>query len=44
MKDKKGNFMVVFNVQSTFYYNTKLICAINVIQNPTDYYKLTNIS
>lgn len=44
MKGKKGNYMVAYNIQSAFDYDTKLICAINVTQNPTDHYELPNIA
>ena len=43
MKGKKENFLVAYNVQSAVDYDTKLICAINVTQNPTDHYELLNI-
>lgn len=43
MKNKKGNFMVAYNIQSAVDYDTKLICAINVVQNPTDHYQLPEI-
>ena len=44
MKSKKGNFMVAYNIQSAVNYDTKLICAINVTQNPTDHYELPSIA
>lgn len=44
MKGKKGNFMVAYNIQSAVDYDTKLICAINVTQNPTDHYELPIIA
>ena len=44
MKGKKGNFMVAYNIQSAVDYDTKLICAINVTQNPTDHYELPEIA
>lgn len=44
MKDKKGNFFVVYNVQSPVDYDTKLICALNVTQSPTDHYELPEIA
>lgn len=44
MKGKKGNYMVAYNIQSAVDYDTKLICAINVTQNPTDHYELPNIA
>lgn len=44
MKGKKGNFLVAYNVQSAVDYDTKLICAINVTQNPTDHYELPEIA
>jgi len=37
IKGKKGNFLVAYNVQSAVDYDTKLICALNVTQNPTDH-------
>lgn len=40
MKGKKGNFLVAYNIQSAVDYDTKLICALNVTQNPTDHYQL----
>ena len=40
MKGKKGNFLIAYNMQSAVDYDTKLICALNVIQNPTDHYEL----
>lgn len=36
--------MVAYNVQSAVDYDTKLICAINVTQNPTDHYELPQIT
>ena len=44
MKDKKGNFLVAYNVQSAVDYDTKMICAINVTQSPTDHYQLPDIA
>ena len=44
MKGKKGNYMVAYNIQSAVDYDTKLICAINVTQNPTDHYELPEIA
>ena len=44
MKGKKGNFMIAYNIQSAVDYDTKLICAINVTQNPTDHYELPPIA
>lgn len=35
--------MVVYNIQSAVHYDYKLICVINAIQNPTDYYGLLKI-
>lgn len=43
MKNKKGNSRVAHNIQSTVDYDTKLICAINVVQNPTDHHQLPEI-
>ena len=44
MKGKKGNYMVAYNIQSAVDYDTKLICAINVTQIPTDHYELLVIA
>ena len=44
MKSKKGNFLIAYNIQSAVDYDTKLICAINVTQNPTDHYELPTIA
>ena len=44
MKGKKGNFLVAYNVQSAVDYDTKMICAINVTQSPTDHYQLPDIA
>ena len=44
MKGKKGNYMVAYNIQSAVDYDTKLICTINVTQNPTDHYELPEIA
>nr|WP_296884128.1 hypothetical protein [uncultured Methanobrevibacter sp.] len=44
MKDKKGNFLIAYNIQSEVDYDTKLICAINVTQNPTGHYELPTIA
>lgn len=44
MKGKKGNFLVAYNIQSAVDYDTKLICGINVTQNPTDHYELPEIA
>ena len=44
MKGKKGNYMVAYNIQSAVDYDTKLICTINVTQNPTDHYELPKIA
>ena len=44
MKGKKGNFLIAYNIQSAVDYDTKLICAINVTQNPTDHYELPTIA
>lgn len=44
MKGKKGNFLVAYNIQSAVDYDTKLICAINVTQSPTDHYELPPIA
>ena len=42
MKGKKGNFMVAYNIQSAVDYDTKLICTINVAQNPHRPLRTTN--
>ena len=44
MKGKKGNFLVAYNVQSAVDYDTKLICALNVTQSPTDHYQLPGVA
>lgn len=44
MKGKKGNFLIAYNIQSAVDYDTKLICAINVTQSPTDHYQLPAIA
>ncbi len=44
MKGKKGNFLIAYNLQSAVDYDTKLICAINITQNPTDHYELPEIA
>ena len=44
MKGKKGNFLVAYNVQSAVDYDTKLICALNVTQSPTDHYELPGVA
>jgi len=44
MKGKKGNFYIAYNIQSAVDYETKLICAINVTQSPTDHYELPKIA
>ena len=44
MKGKKGNQMVAYNIQSAVDYDTKLICAINVTQRPTDHFELPEIA
>lgn len=44
MKGKKGNFLIAYNIQSAVDYDTKLIYAINVTQNPTDHYELPAIA
>ena len=36
--------MIAYNVQSAVDYITKLICTINVTQNPTGYYELLSIA
>jgi len=44
MKGKKGNYMVAYNIQSAVDYDTKLICAINIKQSPTDHYEIISIT
>ena len=44
MKGKKGNFYIAYNIQSAVDYDTKLICAVNVTQSPTDHYELPQIA
>lgn len=44
MKGKKGNFYIAYNIQSAVDYDTKLICAVNVTQSPTDHYELPPIA
>lgn len=44
MKGKGGNFLVAYNVQFAVDYNTKLICALNVTQSPTDHYQLPGVA
>ena len=44
MKGKKGNFLVAYNVQSAVDYDTKLICALNLTQSPTDHYQLPGVA
>lgn len=44
MKGKKGNFQISYNMQSAVDYDSKLICAINITQNPTDHYELPEIA
>lgn len=44
MKNKKGNFEISYNLQNAFDYDSKLICALNVVSNPTDHYELPNIA
>ena len=44
MKGKKENFFVAYNVQSAVDYDTKLICALNVTQSPTDHYQLPAVA
>lgn len=44
MRGKKGNFLIAYNIQSAVDYDTKLICAINITQNPTDHYELPEIA
>lgn len=40
IKDKKGNFLVAYNVQFAVDYDTKMICALHITQPPTDHYQL----
>ena len=44
MNGKKGNFLVAYNIQSAVDYDTKMICAINVTQSPTDHYELPDVA
>ena len=44
MKDKKGNCLVAYNVQSAVDYDTKMICALHVTQSPTDHYQLPEVA
>ena len=44
MKNKKGNFEISYNLQNAFDYDSKLICALNVVSNPTDHYELPGIA
>ena len=44
MKDKKGNYLVAYNMQSAVDYDTKLICGLHVTQSPTDHYELPDIA
>ena len=44
MKGKKGNFLIAYNVQSAVDYDTKLIYALNITQNPTDHYELPAVA
>lgn len=44
MKGKKGNFQISYNMQSAVDYDSKLIYAINITQNPTDHYELPEIA
>ena len=44
MKGKKVNFLSAYNIQFAVDYDTKLICAINITQNPTDHYELPTIA
>ena len=43
MKNKKGNMEISYNLQNAFDYDSKLICALNVVSNPTDHYELPDI-
>lgn len=43
IKSKKGNLQISYNIQSAVDYDTKMICAINVVQAPTDHYQLPKI-
>ena len=44
MKKNKGNYMVAHNIRFAVDYNTKIIFAINITQNPTDHYELPPIA
>lgn len=43
MKNKKGNMEISYNIQNAFDYDSKLICALNVVSSPTDHYELPGI-
>lgn len=43
MRNKDGNSQVSYNIQSSVDTTTKLICAINITQNPTDHDELPEI-
>lgn len=43
MQNKKGKSQINYNVQSAVDYDTKMICALNVVQAPTDHYQLPEI-
>ena len=36
--------MVTHNIQSAVDYDTKLICTLNITQNPTDHYQLPEVA
>ena len=43
MRNKEGISQISYNIQSAVDTTTKLICAVNVSQSPTDHYELPNI-
>lgn len=44
MKNKKGNMEISYNLQCAVDYDSKMICALNVVSNPTDHYELPGIT
>lgn len=43
MRNKDGNSQISYNIQSAVDTTTKLICAVNITQNPTDHDELPEI-
>lgn len=43
MRNKDGNSQISYNIQSAVDTKTKLICAVNITQNPTDHDELPEI-